>query len=321
MILAVLAALAAAALLLATLFRHGKAYSRRVEARWPAEGRFIDSHGARVHVREVGPQQAQRVLLIHGASANLRELWSPAGLPLAEDYRVIAFDRPGYGHSTRPRRGAEQLALQAAIAADVLRASGDGPAIVIAHSLGAAVALRLAHDAPDLVAGLVLIAPASHPYPGSNAWWARVAKTPVLGDIFCGAIIPWLGPRAGRAGIANNFAPSAVPQNYFDDSGVGLIFRADAFKASACDVCASRAEFAAQAPLYPEIFAPVIIIAADVDNVVSTTRHARGLARDLPAAELVTAPDAGHMPHRLRPDLVLAAVRRIGAMASAPSAG
>ncbi|MDX2275296.1 MAG: alpha/beta fold hydrolase [Hyphomonadaceae bacterium] len=319
--MALIAAALLAVALAAAALAYADSYTRRVERLWPAEGRFIESQGARVHVREAGPEDAPRILLIHGASANLRELWRPLADALAQDHRVIAFDRPGYGHSTRPRRNAHTLALQAHMAADVLHATGKGPALIVAHSLGAAVALRLALEAPLLVRGLVLIAPASHPYPGKNAWWARLSSAPILGDLFCTLLIPWLGPIVGKGSVANNFYPSQVPQNYYDDAGVGLIFRPGAFRASARDVCATNDEFAAQAPRYPDIFTPAIVITGDVDKVVSPKRHARGLARDLPAVELVTAPDAGHMPHRLRTDLVLSAVARAHAMASAHHEG
>lgn len=310
LVAAVVAALGAAALLLAHV---GARYARRAEARWPALGRTITVDGAPIHIAETGPADAPRVLLIHGASANLRELWGPLAEPLAANHRVIAYDRPGYGHSP-PRRGAHKLEVQARIAAGVLEATGGG-AIVVAHSLGAATALRLAHAQPQLVRGLVLIAPASHPYPGDNAWWARISATPVLGDLFCGAVIPWVGPLASRGGVANNFHPGAAPVNYYDDAGVGLIFRASAFRASAIDVCATKSEFAAQAPLYGDILTPAIIVTGETDRVVSPRLHARALAREMPAAELVTAPDVGHMPHRLRPDLVLAAIHRVEAMA------
>lgn len=320
MMLATVAAIAVIAAIVA-LIRYGQDYTRRVEQHWPAQGRFVQSDGVRIHVLEAGAQDAPRVLLIHGASSNLRELWHPLADALTARWRVIAYDRPGYGFSGRAKRGAEKLKAQANVAANALAASGEGPAIIVAHSLGAAVALRLAREQPKLVAGLVLIGPASHPYRGENAWWARLASTPVLGDLFCRALIPLLGPSAGRAGVANNFRPSAVPAGYYEDAGVGLIFRPGAFQASARDVCATKAEFAAQAPTYPDILSPVIIVTGDVDYVVSMRLHSRGLARDLPNCELVIAPHTGHMPHRLRTDLVLAAIERIGAMATADAAG
>lgn len=311
--------LIAAALVVAigvyALAANARAYVRRVEAQFPPTGRFIDFDGTKLHVREAGPVgTAPRILLVHGASSNLLELWGPLADEFTPLHRVIAFDRAGMGYSMRPRRKAETLAYQAACAAHVLRETGDGPAIVVGHSLGGGVALRLALDHPKLVSGLVLIAPACNPYPHKPAWWARLSATPIIGDLFCSLIIPWLAPALSGASIANNFWPSPVTVNYTEDAGVPLIMRPRAFQASACDVVATNREFAAQQPRYAELFTPAVIITGDKDRIVSPKRHARALAADMPAAELVIAPNAGHMPHRLRTDLVIAAIRRVNEM-------
>jgi len=317
----VLAAALAAVLAIYALAAHARAYARGVEAQFPAEGRFVACEDARLHVREAGLAGAPRMLLIHGASSNLLELWGPLAAEFSPLHRVIAYDRPGMGHSTRARRDAHTLASQAACARRVLEETGDGPTLIVAHSLGAAVALRLALERPDLVRGLVLIAPACCPYPGKPAWWARLSATPVLGGLFCGLLIPWLGPLMSPASVANNFWPAAVPVNYADDAGLPLIFRPLAFRASARDVCATKAQFAAQQPRYADLLTPAIIITAEKDRIVSPKRHARALAAMLPAAELVIAPDTGHMPHRLRTDLVVAAIRRVNELTSAPAEG
>ncbi len=313
----VVAALAAA-LAIWALAANAARYTREIEARFPPLGRFIEAEGARIHVRETGPEHGPRLLLVHGASANHIELWGPLAEEFSPLHRVIAYDRPGMGHSTRPRRNAHSLALQARVAARVLEQSG-GPALIVAHSFGAAVALRVALDHPRLVTGLVLIAPASHPYPHKPAWWARASASPIIGPFF-NLLIPWLGPMRGAGAAANNFWPQPIPVNYLEQAGVPLIFRPRAFKASACDVVASNKEFAAQQPRYGDLLTPAVIITAEKDKIVSPKRHARALASDLPAAELVIAPDAGHMPHRLRTDLVITAIRRVNEMTSAAAA-
>ncbi len=311
------AAALAVALGLAALAAHARAYTRRVEARFPAQGSFLALGDARIHWRQAGANNGAPLLLIHGASSNLRELWGPLADEFSPLHHVIAYDRPGMGHSTRVRQGAEALAHQARCAAAVLKAATAEPAIIVGHSLGAAVALRLALDYPTLVRGLVLVAPASHPYPGQPAWWARLSATSVLGDLFCGLLAPWLGPVMASASIANNFWPAPTPVDYAEQAGVPLIFRPRAFRASACDVVAAKAEFAAQQPRYGDLYTPAVVITAEKDRIVSPKRHARALAADLPAAELVIAPAAGHMPHRLRTDLVIAAIRRVNEMTTA----
>ncbi|MGE3867804.1 MAG: alpha/beta fold hydrolase [Hyphomonadaceae bacterium] len=312
---------AALAIALATVLLHAnaRAYTRRVEAQFPPSGHFIDYGDTRLHVREAGLEGAPRLLLIHGANSNLLELWDPLADEFSPLHRVIAYDRPGMGYSTRAKRNGHTLAHQAQCAAHVLEHTGGAPAIVVAHSLGAAVALRLALDHPRLVRGLVLVAPAGNPYPGKPAWWARLSATPVLGDMFCGLIIPALGPALSSKGVANNFWPAPTPVDYVARAAVPLVFRPRAFRSSALDVCASNAEFAAQAPRYGELLTPTIIITAEKDRVVSPKRHARALAAALPAGELVIAPDTGHQPHRLRTDLVIAAIRRVNEMTSTPA--
>lgn len=321
MIVWLAAAALAVALGLGALAAHARAHTRRVEARFPPHGRLLDAEGARTHWREAGAGNGAPLLLIHGASSNLLELWGPLANEFAPLHHVIAYDRPGMGHSTRARRGAEALAHQARCAAAVLKEAKAAPAVIVGHSLGAAVALRLALDHPTLVRGLVLIAPASHPYPGQPAWWARLSAMPVLGDLFCGLLVPWLGPMMASASIANNFWPAPTPVDYPEQAGVPLIFRPRAFRASARDVVASKAEFAAQQPRYGELYTPAVVITAEKDRIVSPKRHARALAADLPAAELVIAPDTGHMPHRLRTDLVIAAIRRVNEMTTERAEG
>ncbi|MDX2236015.1 MAG: alpha/beta hydrolase [Hyphomonadaceae bacterium] len=294
------------------------AYGRRVEKRWPPIGRFVRVEAARLHVIERGPADAPRVLMLHGASANAREFTGAVASLLEIDHRLLIVDRPGYGYSSRPP-GSRRLAVQARLMAALLEQDAPRGAVVVAHSLGAAVALRLALDRPDLVRGLVLAAPASHPYPGGNAWWATLAATPVLGHAFAYGVVP-LASGASVGAVRNTFRPARPPPTYADDAGVPLAFRGGAFRASALDVTASREEFAAQAPRYPDIWQPAIIITGDRDRVVSPRIHARALAEDLPAAELVTTPGVGHMPHQKRPDLIAAAVRRVAEIDAARAA-
>ena len=100
-LLLVAAALAAA---IAALAWNARRYVRWANAKWPPQGRFVEAHGAMLHVREAGLEGAPRLLLIHGASSNLLELWGPLANEFSPLHRVIAYDRPGMGHSTRADR-------------------------------------------------------------------------------------------------------------------------------------------------------------------------------------------------------------------------
>ena len=219
------------------------------------------------------------------------------------------------GYSSRPAHG-QRLGVQARLAAEVLRRTGNGPAIIVGHSLGAAVALRLALEAPDLVRALVLLAPACTPWQGQPIWWARLAATPILGHLFCGLIIPNLGPPLARANIDRNFAPAAAPENYYDKARSGS---PSAPARAARSMCAIQARNSPPRRRIirrfsrPRSSSPPRKIASSAPSGM----RARWPRPCLPG--VVIAPDCGHMPHQLRPDLGIAAILRVSAMAGAPA--
>jgi pimeloyl-ACP methyl ester carboxylesterase len=98
------------------------------------------------------------LVLLHGlggAAANWIEL-----LPdLLERHRVLVPDLPGHGRSGRlPARAT--MSSYAHVVAALLEAERAAPALVAGHSFGGLVALRLTESRPELVRGLLLVAPA-----------------------------------------------------------------------------------------------------------------------------------------------------------------
>ena len=98
------------------------------------------------------------VLLVHGLGGSA-DNWVEVLPDLVERHRVIAVNLPGHAGSEPLARGATIDDFAAATAA-VLDAEGVDGAVVAGHSLGGLVALRLARTRPDLVRGLLLVAPA-----------------------------------------------------------------------------------------------------------------------------------------------------------------
>src|ERR1700709_2262316 len=74
----------------------------------------------------------------------------------AEHYRVIVFDRPGFGHSSRPRDTIWTPHAQADLLAKAILRLNVQHAIVLGHSWGASVAVAMALKHPELVQALVL---------------------------------------------------------------------------------------------------------------------------------------------------------------------
>lgn len=266
-------------------------------------------------MRAGGARGGPPVLLIHGASGSQIE-WRdcPLSRDLARDHCLIAYDRPGLGDSAR-HDGDWRLERQALAARRALERFKARPAVVVGHSFGGAVALRLALEARELVAGLVLLCPASHPWPGETAWYNRAAATPFAGAAFARLAVPLVGAAQGRAlgrqAVEKIFHPDPVPAAYPDPVKDFRAFEPRVFKANGEDLAAANREFAAQEARYGEIEAPAALLQGTEDRVLDGRIHAKALARVMPRARLVKLEGAGHMPHWTEPDV---AARRVRAL-------
>lgn len=94
------------------------------------------------------------ILLLHGYTDS-RLSWAPVIAALPPRFRVVAPSQRGHGRSNRPETG-YRMADFAADAVDLLDALGIARAVVVGHSMGAAVAERLAARHPERVSALVL---------------------------------------------------------------------------------------------------------------------------------------------------------------------
>lgn len=290
---------------------HSAVYSSRATDNHPAVGETVEIDGHTVHVLTAGAD-GETVLLIHGASANAREFSFNLMPALAGEFRVLAPDRPGHGHSDRPESDGSILAMQARQMAGVIEADGAAPVVAVGHSYGGAVALRLALDYPEKVRGLVLLAPVTHDWGdnGGTSWYNQVAAPPVLGHAFA-QFAPIAGPAAAKAGMDSVFHPSPVPEDYYQRAGIGLLFRPAAFRANARDMVALRDELAAQETRYGELDMPIIVFSGARDTVLKPQLHARRLEKQAANVELVKLPDGGHMPHHEHVGEIAQAVARL----------
>ena len=286
--------------------------SRDVERRFPPIGHLVDLGPGKLHVVETAPRAPERgaLALIHGASGNFADPHVALAERLAEEgFRVFAVDRPGHGWSDRlAGRAAASPRLQAASVVQALERLGVGEAIVVAHSLAGVMGLAMALEAPAFTRALVLLAPVSHPWKGGVSWYYTAATLPGLGALFRWLVVPLAGLAAMRGGLAEVFAPNAVPPDYIRRTRLALVLRPRQFKANAEDFVALCEEARALAPRYGEVAAPTAIVMGTQDSLVSADIHARSLERDIPGAILRMLPGIGHSPHFAAPQAVVAAI-------------
>jgi pimeloyl-ACP methyl ester carboxylesterase len=288
----------------------------------PPVGKFVEVEGERLHVVDipaVDGGSGAPVLLIHGATVNLRDMKIALGQALSEHHRVIIIDRPGRGYSTMPKDG-WRLDVQARLLHGALQELGVTKPVVLGQSYGGAVALAYALRYQNDMTGLVLLAPVSHPWPTGVAWYNTVSGWPVAGFMLRRLFIPIYGPYASAKGVVASFAPNTPPDDYYRQSGLALLFRPNDFKTNASDLSHLKAEVIAMSKRYGEIGVPTAILTGLSDKTVSRSIHSEALAREIPGATYETFANTGHAVHHVKTAEVVAAVERVSGKEPASAA-
>ena len=274
----------------------------RVGAEYPPAGPFVEVNGGRLATVQAGPADGPPVILLHGASANASDPMEGIGRRLAEKgFRVIAFDRPGFGWSNRIA-GIEAAApaVQARIIAEALDRMGVGPALVFGHSWAGALALALALDHPAQVSGLVLAAPVAMPMPARALvlpWYWRLALQPPMTWLLSRTIGPPLARYYLPETARRVFLPQQETPGYPETVRAALVTRPGTLLANVQDLVGLPAALAAQSPRYGELHVPTLVISGEADPIVRSETQAVPLAKAIPGARLVLLPGIGHMLH------------------------
>ncbi len=284
------------------------------ERTYPPIGGLIDVEGLKVHATDTG-SGGPPVILLHGANVNLRDWTFSLVDMLAADNRVIAMDRPGFGHSQRDA-GAWGPARQVAQLRAAANALGAERPILVGHSWGAVVALSWALDYPAEISGVVTVSGATMPWGPAVDLLESFGITRVTARRY----ITHLSRRADRgaveAFVTRAFWPQSVPDGYLHYVGAPLSLRASTIRASSDDLGQTHAALARMSRRYGQLQVPVEIVHGERDWLLTVPRHVAGFAERLPNARTSVAAGVGHMSHHARPDLLKAAIDNITQRAS-----
>lgn len=303
-----LAALAAGA----AVATAGALRARRAETAYPPIGAFVSPPGERVrlHYLERGPRSDRAVILLHGASGNLRDFAFDFMDRFADSARVIAFDRPGHGYSSRGDADAHRPDVQARMLRAGAAALGVRKAVLVGHSFGAAPALAWALDAPDMALGVVNLAGASHPWPGGVGALYTLGAVPVLGRLVAAAAALSSETRVRRE-LPRIFAPQPEPEGFAEFVGLALALRPQTLRWNAQDIARLHDYLTVQAARYPTLKAPIESLHGDQDVIVGADYHAAKLTRAAPNARFTRLPGVGHMPHHAEAEACAASAQRL----------
>jgi pimeloyl-ACP methyl ester carboxylesterase len=289
--------------------RRAEERERAAEAAYPPLGRLVEVGGRRVHAytQGAGPD----VVLLHGASGNLRDMSFSFVRRLTRDHRVTAFDRPGLGWSDDLGEPGLSPQGQAAHLRAAAARLGLRRPVVVGHSYGAAVAMAWALDDPGGVRGVVAVSGATMPWPGGLGAWYSITSSDLGGATVVPLITAYASRERAESAVAGIFAPSGVPRGYVEYVGAGLTLRRESLQVNARQVGALKANLQLMARRYPSLQVPVEIVHGTADGIVPHTTHALRLAERLPRNRLTLIDGAGHMPHHSHGETVAAAVRRL----------
>ena len=281
--------------------------SRRAERDNPPKGKFVYVDGTRLHyiVRGEGPP----VVLLHGNAVMLSD-FEASGLidQLARNHQVIAFDRPGFGHSTRPRNRLWTPTAQAAVLRRALVQLGIQRAAVVGHSLGTQVALAMALDSPGSVSGLVLIGGYYYPTMRVDAMLTAPVAVPVLGDVMRYTVTALTARAMLDRMVRTMFAPNEVPPGFLPAVSREMMLRPLQLRADAEDAAFMMPQARSLSKRYGELKMPVTVLAGQDDRILDPKAHSQRLHEALAQSELHVVPGIGHMLHHIAHDLIVAAV-------------
>ena len=280
--------------------------SRQAEHRTPPTGRFVEADGARLHYLDKG--EGPVIVLLHGIGSYAGEM-ELSGLPdlLARNYRVLVFDRPGYGYSERPRGQDWTAERQAQVLWAALDALGVRRAIFAGQSWGCLVALEAALGRPEQTAGLVLMSGYFFPTRRPDVAMLGSTAAPGVGDVTRETVLPWVGRLLAPPFYHALFAPGRPTRRFREGFRTDLAMRPSQLRATTEDAAHLNPSAARLVGRYRDIRTPTLLIASREDHVAAFRRHSVQAVRAIPGSRLV-AMSGGHMLHHVRPAAVAAAI-------------
>jgi pimeloyl-ACP methyl ester carboxylesterase len=251
------------------------------------------------------------VVLFHGNGTMIQD-FSISGLVdlLARRNRVLCFDRPGFGHSQRPRSRIWTPSAQAALFVKALKRIEARDPVVVGHSWGTLVAVALGLRGDYSVRSLVLASGYYFPTWRLDVWLLSGPAVPILGDLFRYTLAPIISLAILPAMLRKIFEPHPVPQAFKREFPISLALRPKQLRAAAEESALLIPAAAHLQSQYFRIKCPVRLFHGDEDHFIEC-EQSRQLHRAIPRSALHFVQNAGHMVHYADPVIISQTVEAI----------
>lgn len=272
---------------------------------------FVDVNDVTLHYKET-PATAESDLtfiLLHGFGSSLTT-WHNVMDELGEYGRVIAFDRPAFGLTERPLRGTWEGTNpyspqgQVELTLGLMDELSIDKAVLVGNSAGGGIAVQVALEHPERVAGLILVDAAIYQGGGSPAWVHPVLYTPQMNRLGP-LIMRQFGGEPGENFLKSAWSnPENIPESTWESYREPL-------RVKDWDKALWELTKASRRPNFinklSSLNVPTLVLSGADDKIVSLELSER-LAGEIPDAKFVQFASCGHTPQEECPELFAEAV-------------
>jgi pimeloyl-ACP methyl ester carboxylesterase len=265
----------------------------------PPPSQFLLVAGVRLHVRDTGPRDAPAVIMLHGFGASLHT-WEDWAQGLADHYRVIRFDLPGFGLSGPDPSDDYSDARSLRLITGLMDQLGVARAAMVGNSMGGKLAWLLAAEQPERVTKLILIAPDGFASPGFE--YGKKAEVPMVARL-----LPYTLPKIM---VKMNLAPAYANPNFLTDRLLTR-YRDLMLAPGSRQVLLERMaqiDLQEPAPLLAQITAPTLLLWGEQDRMIPIS-NAQDYLKDIKGSRLISFKTLGHLPQEEAPAESLAPLR------------
>ncbi len=272
--------------------------TRPVPPWWPhvQRSRHVSVGGLHWHVQRwtQASVDAPCALLLHGTGASAHSWRTLAPLLAAQGFDVVAPDLPGHGFTNTPRRTAHDLPSVAQAVSGLLQAMNVVPQLVIGHSAGAAVALRMALNRTVKPALTVAINGAILPLQGPlGRLFLPIARLMAVNPVVAPAFAAWAGTRGATQRLIRGTGSRIDAEG---ERAYAHLVRDATHAAGALQLMASW-DLDALARDLRGAALPLLLVAGDQDRMLPPA-HADRVRRWMGAGSLlVNLGGLGHLAH------------------------
>ncbi len=258
-------------------------------------GKLLDVDGVALHYVKIG--SGPPIVMVHGFGGSTFSFRYQMA-ELSRDHRCVAIDLKGFGYSQRPEGGDYSLTGQAGLVLHAMDLLGIGRCVLVGHSMGGDVAMRIAAMAPERVEKLILAASS----PGMKVW--VMPRLPFLRPLLRLSMRASLGRyRKHLFFDRTSVDEEAIFAGYLPTARIkgSLNTVWEMWKGVRTD----------KAIEYKRVTMPTLALWAERERIIPFPGFTlRWLRKKLPRAEVVTVPRTGHLLLEERPYACNAAIRR-----------